>query len=161
MYADSDRRHLYFYVKEVFANLMDGLVVRNISDLLDRGILSDAIVEGDIVYVQGIHQFSSFRPMPAGTQLSRGKRSANRVSVEYVFDLAEATSGSAWSLWLRGAQSVGSLVQVKRITRINGKLSIIGTVLAIRSALEGLKKRSYHDSLLESGILQRSEHYNF
>lgn len=68
---------------------------------------------------------------------------ANHVEVSYVFDRWEATSTSAWGLWLKGRQLVGSLIQVKYMERLDGKLRISGTVFAICSALQGLKRRDY------------------
>lgn len=157
MYADSDRMQLYRYVTAVFRSVLKGAVVWNISDHLDRGSLGLTVVPGDLIFVQGRHIFSQQRPAPDGVQLSKGMRSANRVTVEFVFDLAEATSVSAWSNWLRGQQNVGSLIQVRQIQRVEGKLLITGTVLAIRSAVASLKDRMYEQRLYEAGIPQRRE----
>jgi len=157
MYADSGGMQLYRYVTGLFRAVMQDAVVRNVSDYLDRGLLGNMVVPGDLVFVQGIHTFSPQRPAPAGTQLVKGSRTANRVVVNFVFDLAEATSASAWSLWLRGRQSVGSLVQVKQLQRVDGKLHLTGTVLAIRSAVSSLKERMYEQRLYEAGIPQRRE----
>lgn len=157
MYADSDRMQLYRYVTGLFRAVMQDAVVRNISDYLDRGLLGNMVVRGDLVFVQGLHTFSPQRPAPLGTQLINGSRAANGVAVNFVFDLAEATSASAWSLWLRGRQSVGSIIQVKQLQRVDGKLHLNGTVLAIRSAASGLKERMYEQRLYEAGIPQRRE----
>lgn len=152
MYADSDRIQLYYYVTALFSAVMQDVVVRNISDHLDRSVLGCTIAPGDIIFVQGAHSFSDELPAPAGIALRRGTRTANHVIISFVFDSAEATSVSAWSLWLTGRQSVGSLIQVKQIRRMDGGLHIAGTVLAIRNDSSDLKGRTYKQSLHDSGL---------
>lgn len=156
MYADSDRVPLYVFMLELLRSVLRDAPVRNISDYLDRGVLG-CLVPGDIVFVQGHHTFA---PQPSAlpdVQLSQGRRSANRVVVSFVFDLREATSSSAWSMWLRGTGNVGCLLRVQRLSRAESKLHIEGTVLAIRSAYYELKDRHYELHLLESGLLQKPE----
>jgi hypothetical protein len=74
-----------------------------------------------------------------------------------VFDLCEATSVSAWSIWLRGHGNVGSLLRIQRLSRVGDKLHIECTVLAIRNAAQDLKHRMYELHLLESGLPQMHE----
>lgn len=157
MYAGSDRMPLYRYALGMLRAVLAGAVVRNISDHLDRGLVGCLVVPGDIVFVQGVHTFSQIKPSPAGSELARGIRKANGVSVNFVLDLAEATSMSAWAVWLRGQGNVGSLVRVQRVERRDGKLLLEGTVLAIRSSVDGLKERTYELGLYEAGIPQRRE----
>jgi hypothetical protein len=151
-YADSDGMPLYRFMKDVLHAVLAVATVRNVSDDLDRSVLTQVIVPGDIVFVQGLHSFTDVEPTPSGVQLVRGARSANRVEISFVFDRSEATSSSAWSNWLRRRQGVGSLIQVKQLERAGDKLQIEGTVLAIRTALEGLKERMYELSLYEAGL---------
>lgn len=151
-YADSDGMPLYRYMSQMLHAVLAVATVRNISDDLDRGVLNQLIVPGDLVFVQGLHSFSDVEPAPTGTQAVRGTRSANRVEISFVFDRAEATSSSAWSTWLRGRQGVGSLMQVKQLERTGDKLHVMATVLAIRTAVEGLKDRMYELSLYRSGL---------
>lgn len=157
MYADSNRISLYRYVHGMLQAVLNEAVVRNISDHLDRGLVGYVVDPGDLIFVQGAHTFTSQQPAPAGLQLSRGVRKANSVVVSFVFDLIEATSASAWSLWLRGHRNVGSLLRVQRIQRIDGQLHLEGTVLAIRSAATGLKERMYEHKVHEADIPQRRE----
>lgn len=157
MYADSDRMSLYCYARGMLRAVLAEAVIRNISDHLDRGLVGCLVVPGDIVFVQGAHTFSPVRPSPTGSELARGIRKANGVSVSFVLDLAEATSTSAWAVWLRGQGIVGSLVRVQRVQRLDGKLLLEGTVLAIRSSADGLKERTYELGLYKAGIPQRRE----
>lgn len=153
MYADSDRFRLFNFMHDLLKSVLQDAAVRNISDYLDRGNLG-CLVEGDIIFVQGQH---TFKPLPSklgNVQLSQGCRSANHVVVSFVFDLREATSTSAWSVWLRGTKNVGCLLRVQRLSRIDSKLHVEATVLAIRSANHELKQRYYEATLLESGLLQ-------
>lgn len=159
MYADSDRVQLFRYMLGLLRAVLAEAPLRNISDYLDRGVLG-CLVPGDVVFVQGLHSFLPQSPAPAGSQLSRGQRSANRVVVSFVFDLSEATSSSAWSTWLRGTGNVGCLLRVQRLSRLGIKLHIECTVLAIRSSYPDLKQRMYELHLLESGLPLSNEEDN-
>lgn len=133
--------------------LLAHATVRNISDDLDRGVLKTLVLEGDLIYVQGLHVFSDVQPAPGKAQPVNGRRSANKVEIAFVFDRREATSTSSWTDWLRGSHGVGSLLQVKRLDRNGDRLRISGTVIAIRTALEGLKERAYEVGLYKSGLI--------
>lgn len=152
MYVDSDGAPLRRYMKQVLYGLLDVTLVRNISDDLDRGVLGDVLLPDDIVYVQGLHSFQDEASSPAPAQLVRGRRSANRVEVLFTFDRREATSSSAWYTWLRGQQSVGSLVLVRKLERAASHLQITCTLLAIRTGLYELKQRAYEVGLYKSGL---------
>lgn len=156
MYADSDRTQLFRFMLGLLRAVLAEAPLHNISDYLDRGVLGCCLVPGDVVFVQGLHTFSPQNPAPAGSQLSRGQRSANRVVVSFVFDLSEATSSSAWSTWLRGTRNVGCLLRVQHLSRLGTKLHIECTVLAIRSSFLELKHRLYELHLLESGLPLRN-----
>jgi hypothetical protein len=153
MYVDSDRMPLYRYMRNVLYTLLAHATVRNISDDLDRGVLKTLVMEGDLIYVQGLHVFSNMQPAPGNAQPVNGVRSANKVEIAFVFDRREATSTSAWADWLRGSHAVGSLLQVKRLERNGDRLRVSGTVIAIRTALEGLKERTYEVGLYKSGLI--------
>lgn len=153
MYVDSDRMPLYRYMKNMLYALLAHATVRNISDDLDRGVLKTLVLEGDLIYVQGLHVFSDAQPAPSNAQPVNGRRSANKVEISFVFDRREATSMSSWTDWLRGSHGVGSLLQVKRLDRDGDRLRISGTVIAIRTALEGLKERAYEVGLYKSGLI--------
>jgi hypothetical protein len=156
MYADSDRGPLFRFMLGLLRAVLADAPLRNISDYLDRGVLG-CLVTGDVIFVQGLHTFTPQSPAPVGSQLSRAKRSANRVVVSFVYDLREATSSSAWSTWLRGTGNVGCLLRVQRLSRLGPKLHVECTVLAIRSAYRELKQRTYELRLLESGLPERNE----
>lgn len=156
MYANSDRAPLFRFMRSLLCAVLNEAPLRNISDYLDRGVMA-CLVAGDVVFVQGLHTFAPQTPAPAGSQLSRGQRSANRVVISFVFDLREATSSSAWSTWLRGTGNVGSLLRVQRLSRLDNKLHVECTVLAIRSAYGELKQRMYDLHLLESGLPHMDE----
>lgn len=153
MYADSDRMVLYAYMKDVLHSLLDVAIVRNISDDLDRGTLNFLVVPGDLVYVQGLHSFEDLNVAPGGIQPVRGCRSANKVEVSFDFDRREATSTSAWTGWLLGRKDVGSLLQVKQLTRLGDKLRITSTVVAMRNSLTELKDRMYEVGLYKAGLI--------
>ncbi|MGC4079301.1 MAG: HNH endonuclease signature motif containing protein [Rubrivivax sp.] len=155
IYDGSHGIALYRYSKAMLYELLNCTAIRNISNDLDRGPLKAVVVPGDLIYVQGRHIFEDVQPAPANAQAVRARRSANRVEINFDFDRREATSTSAWTGWLRGAQDIGSLVQVKMLKRVsNGKLHIIGTVIGMRNALEGLKTRTYEAGLYKAGLIR-------
>ncbi|HLO93276.1 MAG TPA: HNH endonuclease signature motif containing protein, partial [Burkholderiaceae bacterium] len=156
LYADADRDLLFRFTRELLNAVLGQASVRNISDHLDRGTLG-CLVEGDIIYVQGRHSFTPQTPAPAGSQLSRGTRSANRVVITFVFDLCEATSNSAWAVWLRGSGNVCTILRVQRLSRRGDQLQVECTALAIRSPSPELKHRAYEQRLLEAGLPQARE----
>ncbi|MCG8911312.1 HNH endonuclease signature motif containing protein [Pseudomonas sp. DP-17] len=156
IYSGSNGKYLYGYMRELLSALLEKAIVRNISDNLDRSIVGHSMIIGDLCFVQGLHRFSDVSPAPKETQLVKGTRAANKVEISFVFDRACATSVSAWYEWLRGNQYLGSLIQVNRYERQGEKLRVLGTVLAIRSGLEGLKTRMYENKLLIAGFGHRS-----
>jgi hypothetical protein len=133
---------------------MEHASVRNISDDLDRGTLDRLIIEGDLVFVQGLYSFTNLAPDGSGADLVRGRRRVNKVEVTFVFDRNEGTSGSARYEWLLRTRALGCLLRVNGL-RKDGKgfLRIEATVLAIRSANQELKLRSYEARLQKSGLL--------
>jgi hypothetical protein len=158
MYEGEFGLQRYGYVKGVMHAVLDHVRVTNISDYMDRGVLPCVVVPRDLIFVQGAHVFSRLQPhRPRMAQPVRGVRNANGVQVTFVLDRSEATSMSAWSLWLSGRKSVGSLILVRSLEKSEGKLHIQGTVLGIRSATERLKTRNYEMSLYVSGIPQRRD----
>lgn len=155
IYDGSHRMALYRYAKAMLYELLNCTAIRNISDDLDRGPLKAAVLPGDLIYVQGRHIFKDILQAPANMQAVRARRSANCVEITFDFDRREATSNSAWTIWLRGAQDVGSVVQVKTLKRGDGgKLHIVGTVIGMRNALEGLKTRTYEARLYKAGLIR-------
>jgi hypothetical protein len=144
MYSGGNGIQRYAYVKEVMERLLTTLRVTNISDYLDRGTLPSIVAPGDFVYVQGAHTFSTAGARTSGkTQSCKAKRRANHIEVRFTFNRWEATSNSAWATWLSGRQAVGSLVQVKRISRVGKRLVLDGTAIGISAWLDGLKSREY------------------
>lgn len=152
MYNHADRIALYDYVSEMFFSVIKKVGVVNISDYLDRGFISHHILEGDVILVQGQHTFTPVSKARAGPDLSEVWRKSNRVRVSCVIDVGEATSGSAWSVWLRSQQKVASIIKVRSITREGGLTQIRGTALAIRDQDDELKRRNYLQRAHDSGF---------
>lgn len=144
MYEGGDGMLLYAYVRSVISNVIDKIPLINISDRLDRGQLKSNLKIGNILYVQGAHQFKALNKSKSDhRQKCRGTRKANHVKVTYVFDRWEATSSSAWGAHLSGRKCAGSLVRITSIESNKLLLEIEGTVLGICAELSGLKTRSY------------------
>lgn len=151
-YNARSAHYLYQYMVQMLSSVLEHTVPQNISDDLDRGTLPALITSGDIIYVKGRHFFSSIDTPDPREDLVRAHRSANKVDIRFVFNRHEGTSGSARALWLWGAQTLCSVLQVNRIERANTRYQIYATVLAIRSAHGELKSRKYEDNLLRSGL---------
>lgn len=135
---------IYAYVQAMVDRILERLSITNISDLLDGGTLKGLLVPGDIIYVQGAHNFSFHGNAASGVgQIVTGTRTANNVSIEFTFDRWEATSSSSWGGWLRGRQVVGSFCQIKNISREDRRITIQCTVLAINAGAPELAQRNY------------------
>ncbi|RWM46057.1 HNH endonuclease signature motif containing protein [Mesorhizobium sp.] len=162
MYQGSDILARYFYVSEVLSLVIKNLPIINISDYLDKGVLSFALAPGDFIFVQGAHTFSPTTQKKNGKgrgQICRGVRKANNVEVRFTFDRWEATSSSAKSEWLTGTKNQGSLIHVKDLSRDEGRLVVTGTVLGICSNFGDLKRRDYAKGLGRAIQLGRVEEY--
>lgn len=157
MYEGQHIQTRYRYTSAVMDSLWGRLHVIDVSDHLDRSEMRNLLYTG-YVYVQGAHNFSlQGRVRANGEAVTKGTRSANRVSITYVFDRSEATSCSAWSMWLRGHQVAGSLVRIRSCDTVDGRLVITGTVIGICAPIDGLQKRRYDLRLWESGVAHRLE----
>lgn len=144
IYHGGNGRLLYAYMRDVLHRVMGQISIVNMSDHLDRGAPMILLAPGDFLFVQGAHNFKKQNELGHGPgQISSGIRQANGVAIKYVFDRWEATSTSAWGLWLLGRQSVGSLVHVKTLAREDGQIVIQGTVLGISNGHSSLKARDY------------------
>ncbi|ACF02176.1 HNH endonuclease [Rhodopseudomonas palustris TIE-1] len=144
MYDGGDNIVLYMYVRDVLHAVLETLTILNISDFLDRGVLLPVIKSGDFIVVQGAHQFSPKDKKARGTdQPAQGRRRANHVEVQYLFNLFEATSSSAYNLWLRGRHASTSIVRVGTVRLEKGRLTIVGTVIAIANGFGQLRTRDY------------------
>lgn len=142
------------YMSSMLEAAMGHASVRNISDDLDRGTLDRLIIEGDLVFVQGSYSFTNLAPDGSGADLVRGRRRVNKVEVTFVFDRNEGTSGSARYEWLLRTRALGCLLRVNGLRKDGkGGVRIEATVLAIRSANQELKLRSYEARLQKSGLL--------
>ena len=146
MYDHGQCTLMYSYVRDVMHATLERLAILNISDDLDRSLLLPIVKAGDFVYVQGAHTFSGVGRCDSGRgQTTLGKRSANHVKLSFTFDRWEATSCSAWSIWLRGRHDVASLIRVADIQKVSGVLELQGTVIGISQAFRGMKRRDYEN----------------
>ena len=144
LYEGGEGIPLHLYMIEVMEAVLSSVAVLNISDYLDRSLLSPIARRGDLLFVQGAHSFRKLNRRSTGpNQTTSGVRRANHVEVSFTFDRWEATSGSAHNMWLHGHQDAASLVRLNRVEHAEGKLKLVGTVIGIAIAFEGLKTREY------------------
>lgn len=161
MYSDGYGRQLYTYVREVLHAVLEKLKVANISDDLERGVLSALLSPGDFILVQGLHNFARQNSKNQGPgQTMDGSRKANKVAVEFTFDRFEATSSSAHGRWVSGRVDVSSIVRVGTITREAGVLRIQGTVLGIAMGFSALKTREYSTFPYRGGVYRTDDDFD-
>lgn len=161
MYSDSNGRQLYSYVRNVLHAVLEKLTVANISDDLERGVLSALLTPGDFILVQGLHNFARQNSKNQGPgQTVDGGRKANKVAVEFTFDRFEATSSSARGRWVSGRVDVSSIVRVGTVTHEAGVLRIQGTVLAIAMGFSGLKTREYSTFPYRAGVYRMDDDFD-
>lgn len=136
--------HVYHYMEDLINTLLGKIDVINVSDYLEPIQIRALARPMDLIFVQGAHYFSSLTTSDKGQgQIRKGHRQVGSVRVEYVFDAWEATSASAWAVWLSGRQSAGSLCHVKSVDNEDGITVVKCTVLAIAFGLREMKTREY------------------
>jgi hypothetical protein len=157
MYDSGDGLLLYAYVRAVFHQVLERLTVLNVSDTLDRGVLSVIAQPGDFVLAQGAFKFSNNGQRAGRNQITVGARRANHVEIEFTFDRWEATSSSAWGRWLRGRQDVAAIVRLTNVVNPDGTLKLAGTVFAIAQPFTGMKSREYSTFPYRQGVFAVDE----
>jgi hypothetical protein len=153
MYAGGEGMVLYDYVRSVMEEVLAQLKILNVSDILDRGILTSLLQPGDFVFVQGAHVFASAGHQPEGRgQHYTGTRRANHVEFTFSFDRWEATSVSSWG-WLSRRREAASILRIVNIGRRKSKLTLECTVIGISAAAAGLKQREYASLPYRQGVV--------
>jgi hypothetical protein len=143
-YEGGAGNHLYRYVRNLLEHALAQTAVFDISNDLDAGFLHEVVHPGDLVLVQGRHQFRRLNTNDRGPgQSCRGVRQANGVRVAFTIDLWEAVSNSTWSGWLAGTTNVTSLLRVGQIFHKDGRLVLQCTAFAIGNLLAAFRTRSY------------------
>lgn len=144
LYDYGDGRRVYYYMENLTNALLGKVDVINVSDFLDKTQIRALARPNDLIFLQGAHYFADLTDKIQGSgQIRKGYRQVGSVKVEYVFDAWEATSNSAWAVWLCGRQSAGSLCHVKSVDVEDGITVVKCTVLAIAFGLNELKTRDY------------------
>jgi hypothetical protein len=154
MYNSGDGMILYSYVRAVFHEVVGKLTLFNASDDMDRSLLGVKLKPGDFVFVQGHHRFARTNDNVSGPgQMRTGTRQAHSVRFRYAFDGWDATSSSAWSMWLSGSQDAGSVIRITKLATVDGVFLVKGTVLGICHALPNQKTRQYSPALYRTGVM--------
>jgi hypothetical protein len=142
--SGGDGNYLLIYLRWILLAVLRTSPLSNVSDDLDRGYLARVIRPGDLILVQGRHVFKSLTKIAEGPgQAVSVRRRANGVEVSFTIDRWEAVATSSWGAWLRGTQSVASIVRVVDVESTPERLQVKATGLAIGLTLRGLTNRSY------------------
>lgn len=149
LYNTGEGIFLYRYISSVAEQVLRSASIFNISEDLDRGLLARVVREGDIVLVQGRHFFKQRVKLDRGPgQVTDVHRKTNGVRISFSIDRWEATSTSAWAMWLSGTHGAASIVRVVDVQQDKDALLIKCSALAIGFELEGLANRSYVGGLI-------------
>ncbi len=142
--SGGDGNHLLVYLRWILHAVLQKSALFNVSDDLDRSYLARVIRPGDLILVQGRHVFKGLTKLVQGPgQAVSVRRRANGVEVSFTIDRWEAVATSAWGTWLKGTQSVASIVRVIDVESTPERLQVKATGLAIGLTLQGLTTRSY------------------
>jgi hypothetical protein len=144
LYSGGDGILLYEYMRDLLDEVISKTVVFDVSNDLDRSLLSRIVNQGDLILVRGRHHFKmTERNIRGPGQASMVRRKANSVEISFMIDRWEAVSTSSWGLWLRGTQSASSILRVVSVSEMDGVLQIQCTGIAIGGKMDGLPTRSY------------------
>ena len=143
---------LYAYLSEILDYVISKASILNISDDLDRGLLSAVLEPGHLIFLQGAFKFAEQTRVCRGHgQTTEMYRQTNGVRVTCTFDRWEATSNSAWSGYLKGSQEAGALLRVVSLGTKDGILIVQTSVIAIAAPQSNLKHREYSNAPYRRG----------
>ena len=143
--SGGDGNWLLDYLRNLLNQVLARSPLFNISDDLDRSLLGRVVRPGHLILVQGRHVFTTLnkRIIHGPGQAVDVRRRANGVEVSFTIDRWEAVATSSWGAWLKGTQSVASIVRVLDVEATPERLNIRATGLAVGLTLQGLALRSY------------------
>lgn len=144
LYQGGNGINLYRHMSQILHSVLNECSLFDISNDLDRSVLSRVVRQGDLILVRGRHHFSMIEKRNEGAgQTSEVYRQANNVKISFLIDRWEAVSNSSFSGWLRGTQNASSIVRVVDLEEHKDHLLIKATGIAIGGQMPGLETRSY------------------
>ena len=153
-----DGGSLYAYLSEILDRVISSASIMNISDDLDRRLLSAVLEPRHLIFLQGAFKFAEQTDVLRGQgQTTEMYRQTNGVRVTCTFDRWEATSNSSWSVYLKGSQEAAALLRVVSLNSDGGVLVVQASVIAISAPQHDLKHREYSNSPYRRGYYTLSE----
>lgn len=144
LYQGGDGIELYRFMEQILRAVLAESSLFDISNDLDRSVLSRVIRQGDLILMRGRHHFRKLDKLHEGPgQASEVTRQANNIKLSFIIDRWEAVSNSSFHGWLRGTQSASSIVRVSALAETKDQLLIKATGIAIGGQMPGLETRSY------------------
>ena len=148
-YSFGDGFMLYYYMKELFDDVLKTIPLIDITDKYNRENIRALIRPGKYISFQGGFYFKDVSNKSSGkNQRHLCYYQKDKIRMEFEFDAYETTSNSAWGSHLRGKKVITPICFVKSILENNGELIISLSCLAIGSYFLEHQYRKDNDDLL-------------
>jgi hypothetical protein len=132
LYNFGDGYMLYFYMQELFNEVLKTLPLIDLTDKFVKPIINSLIKPGVAVAIQAAFYFKDQTKLTGG----RGQRRIcyyhkDKVKIEFEFDAYESTSNSAWAVHLRGHKVATVIGFVTSVIEVNDVLTTTISCLAM------------------------------
>ena len=142
-YAFKDGYMLYYYMKEVFNEVLRTISLIDITDKFTKQDILSLVKPGTYIAIQAGFYFKTNKNESYGKkQMRQCYYQKNHIRMEFEFDAYETTCTSAWGSHLRGHRTVTPIGFVKSILEEEDYLIIRISCLAIGSYFENSNYQS-------------------
>lgn len=137
LYSFGDGYMLYYYMKELFDEVLKGIQLIDLTDKFSRLEIRSLIKPGVVIAIQSAFYFRDLVKIRLGrgqTRLCYYQK--NHIKIQFEFDAYESTSNSAWGTHLAGHKVITIVGYVTSIANENKNLVITISCLALGCFLE-------------------------
>ncbi|ACF11439.1 HNH endonuclease [Chlorobaculum parvum NCIB 8327] len=147
-YNFGDGHILYYYMKELFNDVLKTIPLIDITDKFNKEDIRALLTPGKFIAFQGGFYFKDLSSSNEGKNQRRlCYYKKDGVKLEFEFDAYEATSNSAWGTHLQGKKVVTPICFVKSVVEEKGEIIIGLSCLAIGSYFLEHQYRQNDDNL--------------
>ena len=147
-YSFGDGFMLYYYMKELFDDVLKTIPLIDITDKYNREDIKALVRPGKFICFQGGFYFKDISTNSHGkNQRHLCYYQKDKIKLEFEFDAYETTSNSAWGSHLRGKKVITPICFVKSVLENNGEIIISLSCLAIGSYFQEHQYRKDNDDL--------------
>ena len=150
LYSFGDGYMLYYYMKELFDEVLQNIPLIDLTDKFSRVEIKSLIRPGVVIALQAAFYFRDL------VKLRRGKGQArlcyyqkSHIKIQFEFDAYESTSNSAWGTHLAGHKVITVVGYVTSIVNEDKNLVITISCLALGCFLEEHDYRKNRFSFIE------------